>query len=199
MGKIVGGSEMNLDEIKTSLMGYDKESVLEYIRGLLNYMDKEKQAEHQRYLEKIQRLEIEKDNLESQVDIYKDNYDKLNRQLEEMAKAWEKNIRYSSQRDEMLREYQQKEESITEILDRASNDAKIILAQAEEKKESMLADARRECQQLSECEREKVTMYRTELARITRHLLAMYNEDDWELKEQPDAEEGASFYEDELL
>lgn len=176
MTNMTDNSIQSIEDIKTSIMGYDKELVLEYVRNLLKQMEEEKKAELKDHTEREKRLEVEKEKLESQVMVFRENHEELRRQLEDMTRAWEKNAQYSARRDEMLHEYQKKEAEIAEMLEQASKDAQAVIQEAEETRKRMLKDTKEACEELSGRERERLRYYNMELRRLAKSLLPVLNE-----------------------
>lgn len=166
-----------LDEIKTGFMGYDKEAVLEYILLLLKKAEKDKDEELRPLSDKIADLETENKKLQGQVDIYKENYEMLNRQLDEMTKAWDQNVKYAAQRDALLRNYQQKEASIEKNLREAEQKAKSIMEDAARSKSCMMEQANNECEELLRQAQEKVAMCKLDLAKIVCKIIPIIKDD----------------------
>lgn len=182
---------LSIDGIKTGFMGYDKEAVLEYIRLLLKQMERIKEEELHQMSNKITDLENDNEKLQSQLDIYKENYEMLNRQLDEMTRAWDQNVQYAAQRDALLREYQQKEASIKEHLEKAEQEAKSILDDATANKSRMMERVNKECEKMIRQGQEKVAMCKLELAKIVSQLTPI-------IKDEAASTERELIYEDHL-
>lgn len=167
----------SIDGIKTGFMGYNKEAVLEYILALLKKMEETKEEELSQLSDKVTDLERDNKRLKGQIEIYKENYGMLSRQLDEMSRAWEQNVQYAAQRDSLLREYQRKEASIQECLDEAEQRSKNIMDDATKNRSRILKQVHEECDELVRREREKVTMCKLELAKIVCQLTPMLKDE----------------------
>lgn len=188
----------SIDEIKTGFMGYDKEAVLEYILLLLKQVEEVKEEEFHKLTDKFTNLENDNKKLQGQLDIYKENYQMLNKQLDDMTKAWEQNVKYAAQRDALLREYQQKEASIKERLEKAELKAKNIVESATENKARMMEQVNKECEKMVRQGYEKVAVCKLELAKIVSQLLPIIRDESHGEGVRPASTERELIYEDHL-
>lgn len=158
--------ELSIDGIKTGLMGYHKEAVLEYIRLLRKQMETIREEERSHMSETIMDLENNNNKLQSQIEIYKENYEMLNRHLDEITRVWDQNVQYVAQRDALLLEYQQKEASMKERLEKAEEEARSILDGIAENRLRMMEQVNEECEKMMGQGKEQVAMCKLELAKM---------------------------------
>ena len=153
----------DLENIKTSLMGYDKEQILLYLKGVLQQCEEEKQNEMSQLLDQNQKLQMECTQAKETQNYLKQQYDSLLEQMQEMTAVLNQSVRYANQRDEKLEAYQKKEQELNDLYEnvrkKAEEEREQILQDAKEQQEKMLEEAKQECsRRLDEAERQKAAM-----------------------------------------
>lgn len=148
----------DLEDLKTSFMGYDREAVLNYIQLLFD----EKDREFNELLGEKMSLVAENAGLKAEIE----TRDRIRRELveraESMNESLEKISAYAREREEALEDYKLREKEIDEREVHASERCKEIIKQTNEHADAILKEA--------EGEREKI------LARARKHAEELYAE-----------------------
>lgn len=139
----MGDFVKDLDELKISFRGYDKEEVMIYIKELLQHCEKEKKKEMEKLLDQNRQLQEDLKEARNQKVAMKEQYDALLQRFEKISDVMSENTKYTAERDAKLDEFQRKQDMIETLVEQARRDA-------EKEKELVLSDTKRECRQMLE-------------------------------------------------
>ena len=128
----------DLDEVKSSFRGYDRDEMMLYIKDLLHYCDQEKKDEMQKLIEQNSRLQADLDDARSHETELKERYDALLVRFEKLSDAMSENTRHTVERDAQLDEFHRKQDEIDSLMERTRQEAAA-------EKEKLLKDADIEC------------------------------------------------------
>lgn len=140
-----------LEEIKTAVLGYDREEVVRYIRELVNYYEKEKEeAVKELYLAKMN-LTAENAGLKSQVSTQEEIYAELAARMDRINQSVERREESDRIQKSELEHYRSQEAAIRtmamdakaqaeEVLRHAEESARVIVNNANIEKERVLSD-----------------------------------------------------------
>lgn len=139
----MGDFVKDLDELKISFRGYDKEEVMIYIKELLQHCEKEKKKEMEKLLDQNRQLQEDLKEARNQKVAMKEQYDALLQRFEKISDVMSENTKYTAERDAKLDEFQRKQDMIETLVEQARRDA-------EKEKELVLSDTKRECSRMLE-------------------------------------------------
>lgn len=131
----------DLDEVKTSFRGYDRDEMMLYIKDLLHYFDQEKKDEMQKLIEQNSRLQADLEDARSHEAELKERYDALLVRFEKLSDAMSENTRHTVERDAQLDEFHRKQDEIDSLMERTRQEAAA-------EKEKLLKDADIQCRML---------------------------------------------------
>lgn len=139
-----------LEELKTSFLGYDKEAVMLYIKELIEQLEQENEARQKElYLEKA-KLSSENHRLQEEQATHQKVYTQLSERMEQMAAAVEKSEGYARERDRALAGYQSREKELEELEEQARTQAQEILGEAQVQAQELLGEAKTQAKELLE-------------------------------------------------
>lgn len=139
----MGDFVKDLDELKISFRGYDKEEVMIYIKELLQHCEKEKKKEMEKLLDQNRQLQEDLKEARNQKVAMKEQYDALLQRFEKISDVMSENTKYTAERDAKLDEFQRKQDMIETLVEQARKDA-------EKEKELVLSDTKKECSRMLE-------------------------------------------------
>lgn len=139
----MGDFVKDLDELKISFRGYDKEEVMIYIKELLQHCEKEKKKEMEKLLDQNRQLQEDLKEARNQKVAMKEQYDALLQRFEKISDVMSENTKYTAERDAKLDEFQRKQDMIETLVEQARRDA-------EKEKELVLSDTKKECSRMLE-------------------------------------------------
>lgn len=135
----------DLDDLKTSFLGYDKEAVLSYIKVLLDRKDQEKEAALKKLTNELigekMSLVAENAGLKAEIETRDQLHRELAKRAEDMSDSLDKLNAYARERDERLEDYRIREKEIDEMEVHAEERSKEIIQQAKEHADAVLKEA----------------------------------------------------------
>lgn len=113
-----------LEKLKTSMFGYEKEATQVLIRELLQEYDDEKQKELEKLWKEKQVLQLELSRSKESQSLLQSQFDNLFEKMEKMSEAMEKNAEYTKSQDQKLEAFYKKETEIKTLHEKATEEAK---------------------------------------------------------------------------
>lgn len=113
----------DLDELKTSFWGYDKESVHHLFNQYMGEQEKLKKQEMETLLTQNLQYQQEIKGLQGRLKASKEQNDQLKDQYNKVVEALADGRKYSEERDQKMEEYYQKKDDIDRIADRVRKEA----------------------------------------------------------------------------
>lgn len=175
-----------LDELKTSIMGFDKVAVHNFIKEILQECEQDKASSMAELVRQNQTLQTElKESKEHLQDLKEQNRELL-KNMSSMTEAVGKGTEYTRERDRELDEYKKKEKDIEELLEKTRQEAQVehdrileevvarknsLLADVEAEKAELLSGARAEAQELVRKAREEADRLQQEAETSYQELL----------------------------
>ena len=141
-----------LKELKTALMGYDKEAVYHFVMDVIREMEEEGQKESGDLQKKNQELQRQLKDAKNHIALMEKQFQSLSLRMEQMTKAMDNGALYNRQRDQELEEFYKKQDDIDHLVEN-------IRQEAAQEKEHLLAEARKSQKELldqAEQEKEKI-------------------------------------------
>lgn len=134
-----------LEALKISLMGYDREAVMVYIRDLIGKKDAEREDALKEMSDRQRQLEAENAGLRAEIETRKLVYEQLAKRVDQMNVSMDKMESYARERDHALEDYHIREQEFHEMETRAREKCdEIILearVQAQRKCDEMIREA----------------------------------------------------------
>ncbi len=141
-----------LEKMKSSLWGYDKESVQLLIKELLESCEQEAEHEHTRLLDQNRQLQAKLQETKERLKFVTQQFETLMEKLDKMTAALEQETEYSRERDKELEAFHKKEEELnalhTKALEEAKAAKKQLLADVDHDKESLIEEGKKEYNRL---------------------------------------------------
>lgn len=125
-----------LEGLKTSLMGYDRESVMAYIRDLIVEKDAEREDALKEMSTRQMQLAAENAGLRAEIETRKLVYEQLAKRVDQMNVSMDKMESYARERDHALENYHIREQEMSdrEFRARERYDIDLELIRLREKK-----------------------------------------------------------------
>ena len=125
-----------LEGLKTSLMGYDRESVMAYIRDLIVEKDAEREDALKEMSTRQMQLAAENAGLRAEIETRKLVYEQLAKRVDQMNVSMDKMESYARERDHALENYHIREQEMSdrEFRERERYDIDLELIRLREKK-----------------------------------------------------------------
>lgn len=125
-----------LEGLKTSLMGYDRESVMAYIRDLIVEKDAEREDALKEMSTRQMQLAAENAGLRAEIETRKLVYEQLAKRVDQMNVSMDKMESYARERDHALENYHIREQEMSdrEFRARGRYDIDLELIRLREKK-----------------------------------------------------------------
>lgn len=105
----------DLENIKISLLGYDKEQILLYLKEVLQQCEEEKQKEMSQLLEQNQKLQMQCAQAKEMQNQLQQQYDRLLKQMQEMTAVLGQSMQYGNRQEKKPALYGKQSHTITEI------------------------------------------------------------------------------------
>lgn len=105
----------DLENIKISLLGYDKEQILLYLKDVLQQCEEEKQKEMSQLLEQNQKLQMECAQAKEMQNQLQKQYDRLLEQMQEMTAVLGQSMQYGNHQEKKPAPYRKQNHTITDI------------------------------------------------------------------------------------
>lgn len=131
----------DLDELKTSVWGYDKESVHHLFNEYLQEQEELRKKEMETLLNQNHQYQVDLKDTQEKLKDARAQYDKLAEQFNKVVNALTEGRKFSAERDQKLEEYYQKKDDIDRIADR-------VRKEAEEKSQSLILDAKKQADEI---------------------------------------------------
>ena len=131
----------DIEGLKTSLMGYDREAVIAYIKTLVETFDEEKETALKEITERNLALTAENAAMKSEIQTRKQVYEELVKRVDQLGLAMDTSMNkigsYADESAKTLEDYRRREQEIS-----------LKEQQAEQKRETMLSEAKAEIKQM---------------------------------------------------
>ena len=131
----------DLDELKTSVWGYDRESVHHLFNEYLQEQEELRKKEMETLLNQNHQYQVDLKETQEKLKDARAQYDKLAEQFNKVVNALTEGRKFSAERDQKLEEYYQKKDDIDRIADR-------VRKEAEEKSQSLILDAKKQANEM---------------------------------------------------
>ena len=130
-----------IENLKTAVLGYDREEVVLYIKELVDYYEKKNgDAVKELYLEKM-RLIAENSGLKSQVSTQEEIYAELAARMDRINQSVEKRSEIDSIQNSELEHYRSSEQALRNMAGEAKEHAEEILRHAQESAKAVMNNA----------------------------------------------------------
>ena len=180
-----------LEGLKTSLMGYDREAVMVYIRDLIGKKDAEREDTRKEMTERQRQLEAENAGLRAEAETRKIMYEDLVRRMDQMNVSMDKMESYARERDHALDDYHIREQEFHEMESQAREKCDEIIFQARMQAQQKCDEMIREAEAQVKQQKELYQHYRALLADCRDRLSALLEDG------EPDGNHGAETTETE--
>ena len=141
-----------IEELKTSLMGYDREAVIAYIKTLVEKFDEEKEAAVKEMAENNLTLAAENAAMKSEIQTRKQVYEELVKRVDQLGLAMDTSMNkigsYADESAKTLEDYRRREQELSLKEQQAEQKRETILSTAKEEAERIKAAAEAEIKQM---------------------------------------------------
>lgn len=130
-----------LEEVKISLRGYDREEMMLYIKDLLKSCEEQKKKDMQMLISQSDTLRQELNEARNREEALKVQYEALLEKFGSFSEAMHENTKYNAERDAQLDDFLRKQDEIENLVRKTRENA-------DKEKEKYLADTKKHCDKL---------------------------------------------------
>lgn len=162
-----------LEGLKTSLMGYDRESVMAYIRDLIVEKDAEREDALKEMSTRQMQLAAENAGLRAEIETRKLVYEQLAKRVDQMNVSMDKMESYARERDHALENYHIREQEMSDREFRVREKCNDMIREAREQAQKKCDEMIREANEQVQKQKELYMHYRALIADYRDQLTAL--------------------------
>ena len=162
-----------LEGLKTSLMGYDRESVMAYIRDLIVEKDAQREDALKEMSTRQMQLAAENAGLRAEIETRKLVYEQLAKRVDQMNVSMDKMESYARERDHALENYHIREQEMSDREFRAREKCNDMIREAREQAQKKCDEMVREANEQVQKQKELYMHYRALIADYRDQLTAL--------------------------